>query len=317
MNRSSLIVTFLSVASSVNSFSAVPPSGDKPSASSLTPPKQPPTSIKIVGNPGGQIQNLPVQYVKSFQRWTLSDSDDSPLAVDALQGADAEQGFVNPTSIADLYWPSDIDQLQIRPTLEVLFSQGSPAYASGGVQVRVPPEASKDNAEWKNYGLSSQPLAHQWTTFGFTVEPNFRVEAFVSISNEEEKDEISWKPIAYGKDTIEQMKGALEKLGVLLSNLDETSPFMNGFHVLSIPTDSKWMDLERQKDRKQQAVPFQLVALATAEPESKELLSMLDDDMLAISATSILDVEVSPTEPGGESEYLPAAYKPLYKGTSQ
>lgn len=46
-------------------------------------------------------------------------------------------------------------------------------------------------------------------------------------------------------------------------------------------------------------------------PDAEELLTM-DTDLVAMTATSILGVEVSQIEAGGESEYLPDVYKPLY-----
>mmetsp|Transcript_28985 Transcript_28985/g.43789 ORF Transcript_28985/g.43789 Transcript_28985/m.43789 type:complete len:190 (+) Transcript_28985:150-719(+) len=153
----------------VNGFSAVP--GD--TAASSSKPKPPVTSIQIVGLPGGKLQTLPIQYVKSFPRWIYDDDNNK------LHQVPSSDGFVNPTSVEELYWPLDLHQLQIRPTLHLLFSKGSPTYAAGGIEVRVPPEVSNDEQAWYNYGLASQPLAYQWTTFGFTVEPEFRVETFV------------------------------------------------------------------------------------------------------------------------------------------
>jgi len=106
------------------------------------------------------------------------------------------------------------------------------------------------------------------------------------------------------------MKTTLEQVGVLVSNLDETSPLAEGFHVVSIPTDFQWTNLQSPK-----TTPYEVVALATAEPDAHDLLSVDDNNevLAMMSATSLMKVEVSHTSPGGESEYLPDAYKPLYQ----
>lgn len=274
--------------------------------------------IRLVGMPGGGPQTLPAQYVNSFQRWSITGESDGNLSLEALEGAsgrlDQNNGFVNPTSTTELWWPSDISNLQVRSTIEILFQSGSPAYASGGLEVRVPPKSSADGIEWKNHGLNSQPLARQWTAFNFVVEPNFRVESFIGRRVEEGSAEPEWEEISAG-EASEQMRKALETLGIFLSGIDDTSPLATGFHIVSIPTEVEWTDLpeltEDPKSDDGKMETYALIALGTAEPDSKELLTM-ESDLVAMTASSILAVQVSQTEPGGESEYLPEAYKPLY-----
>lgn len=268
--------------------------------------------------PGGAPQTLPAQYVKSFQRWFISkNQSDHDASLEGLLGTSnpSENGdFVNPTSTTELWWPADIKKLQFRPTLDILFQSGHPAYASGGVDVRVPPESSADGTEWRNYGLNSQPLARQWTTFGFIVEPSFRVEAFVGrkVDGGSSAPQFTKLTDSAVQSSEQKMKKAVEELGVFVSELDESSPLSQGFHIVSLPTDEEWTDLPQfAKDSEGGAEPYALVTLATAEPDAKELLTM-DSELVAMTATSIMAIDVSQTEPGGASEYLPEAYKPLY-----
>ena len=51
--------------------------------------------------------------------------------------------------------------------------------------------------------------------------------------------------------------------------------------------------------------------MATSEPFASKLLDM-DEDILTMSSTSVLEVGVVRTVEGGTSEYLPEPYKPLY-----
>ena len=48
---------------------------------------------------------------------------------------------------------------------------------------------------------------------------------------------------------------------------------------------------------------YKLVCFATAEPDASELLT-LDEDLVAMSATSVLNVDVAIAASGSESEYL-------------
>ena len=274
--------------------------------------------IQIVGMPGGAPQMLPGSYIKSLARWSIefSGDDGKEVSLEKLQGADSNDndddnnGFVNPTSTLELWWPSDIHKLQARPTLDILLQRGTPVYASGGMDVRVPPDAAADGMEWRNYGMNSQPLARQWTTFGFAIEPNFRVETFwgtASNNNEEKEEEGETKEVKW--ECLKQYSAAdmiktLELFAEFISGIDEESPLISGFHVISIPMGTEWLDLPK-------GTPYALVSLATAEPDAEELLTM-DPNLVAMTATSILGVEVSQIEAGGESKYLPDVYKPLY-----
>ena len=268
--------------------------------------------IQIVGMPGGAPQMLPASYIKSLTRWSIefSGDDGKEISVEKLKGADSnddDNGFVNPTSTLELWWPSDIDKLQARPTLDILLQRGTPVYASGGMDIRVPPDAAADGMEWRNYGMNSQPLARQWTTFGFAIEPNFRVETFwgEASNNKDEGEEtkkVKWECLK--QYSAADMTKTLELFAEFISEIDEESPLISGFHVVSIPMGTEWFDLPK-------GTPYALVSLATAEPDAEELLTM-DTDLVAMTATSILGVEVSQIEAGGKSKYLPEAYKPLY-----
>jgi hypothetical protein len=63
--------------------------------------------------------------------------------------------------------------------MDVILYNSLPRYACGGLAVRVPPEASADGKRWQNFGLKSQALASQWTTFAYIVEQGFCVKAFI------------------------------------------------------------------------------------------------------------------------------------------
>eukprot|EP00984_Skeletonema_dohrnii_P014228 scaffold5958_cov90-Skeletonema_dohrnii-CCMP3373.AAC.2 len=92
-------------------------------------------SIKIVGLPGGKVESLPGMYVNSFRRWIAEEEEQSnninnddngemnscasnTIKIEPIAGAgiSIDEGWVNPTSTADLFWPLDV-KLQARPAL--------------------------------------------------------------------------------------------------------------------------------------------------------------------------------------------------------
>uniref|UniRef100_A0A7R9W4N0 Uncharacterized protein n=1 Tax=Pseudictyota dubia TaxID=2749911 RepID=A0A7R9W4N0_9STRA len=312
--------------------------------------------VKIVGMPGGRTQTLPDTYIKAFPRWFVDWTDDErgrgsgdddggeestthprrSLSISRLPTA-GDETFVDPTSTSELWWPSDLDAVQVRPALDVLLKGGTPNYALAGLNVRVPRKASSDGKSWRNYGLNSQPLASQWTAFGISVEGSFRVECFVGrdSENDEIADDIRknsdnsqerklrWKrlfpgslgsfddtPSAHAMFGTERMKKVIEVLGIFLSGIDSDSPLSDGFHVVSFPLATDWINLPKVEDGEGKP-GYKITCVATAEPDAKALLEM-DRSLLEMTATSLLEVDVSETSAGSDSNYLPDSYKPLY-----
>jgi hypothetical protein len=282
-------------------------------------------TIKIVGGMSGG-QTLPGSYVNSFPRWTVERTIDQSIAVSRMLGSgpDAPPGeFVDPTSNEELWWPSDLKKLQVRPSLDIFLKSAVPAYVLAGLEVRVPSDASMDGREWKNFGVNCQPLASQWSGFEIAAEKGFRVETFYGSKTDEDSS-IDWKDIAAGSNEAscngsgmeerklraeEGTQKAMDLLGSLLGNMDEQSPLVEGMHIISIPITDEWIDLP-PNDAENNA--YNLVSVGTVESDAKELLKM-GEDMLEMSVSSVLNVEVLRIAPGGESEYIPAAYNSLYK----
>jgi hypothetical protein len=223
-------------------------------------------SVNIVGIPGGVTQSLPISYVQSFQRWTVEDGQVLSRVCDC--------------KVSEIEWN---DECEIRPTLDVLIKSGLPSYVMAGLQVRS-----------NNQDLC--PLARQWTTFAFAVEPSFRLETFVSSSNDDDYSVDSHKGLLVANDGnhVEQMKTAMELFGIVLSRTGEGSPLSEGFHIVSIPLESDWTKLPSPDNG-----PYTVTCLATAEPEAKELLDM-DPGLVEMTASSVLELRVVPA--GSESD---------------
>ena len=280
-------------------------------------------SIQIVGLPGGKVESLPGMYVNSFRRWIaeeekdVSDTDNNAemnscasntIKIEPIAGAGVsiDEGWVNPTSTADLFWPLDV-KLQVRPALNVMFRQGVLSYISPGLDVRVP----HNGGSWRNYGMNSQPIARQWTSLEIAMEQMFHIESFILQTDSTDGD-IKHTTLFDSMD----IKNALQKVATFIGEIDPLSPLNSGFHIVSFPLIDRFSDLPcpsqtDNEDEIESEEIYKIVMLGTSEPFGSKLLDM-DEDILVMSSTSALEVVCSRTISGKDSEYLPLPYKPLY-----
>lgn len=276
----------------------------------------PSNDIKIVGLPGGQIQSLPGMYVQTFERWIVREDNNNEgeclLKIEPIVGAglNNDEGWVNPTTTNELWWPADLPAaVQTRPMFNVLFKSGVLSYISAGLDVRVPKvDGTGGITTWRNYGLKSQPIARQWTTLDIAMEKLFHVEGFILHQTEgTDRRHEELFPNLYAEPI-------LEKVANFIAQIDSDSPLVKGFHIVSFPMSNYWVDLPSPKligDEDEPVASYKLVCFATSEPFASKLLD-LDEGILEMSSTSVLEVAVTKTEEGGKSQYLPEVYKSLY-----
>jgi len=233
-----------------------------------------------------------------------------------------DEGWVNPTTTTELWWPRDLSRLQIRPMMNVLFRSGSLSYVSVGLDVRVPHENENngdgDVESWRNYGMNSQPIARQWTTLEIAMEKLFHMEGFIIYNeNGDDSDDDQKHDTLFPSLNVQDV---MQRVAIFSAELDSLSPLAEGFHIASFPMMENWTDLpsstgsknkEEGKDEDETEIIYKIVCMATSEPFANKLLDM-DEDLLTMSATSVLEVEVSLTAKGGDSPYLTEPYKPLY-----
>ena len=338
--------------------------------------------ITIVGLPGGQVQSLPGMYVKSIRRWIEVEEGgggNGIIQLEPIPGAGGvgirdddddgiPSGWVDPTSTSDWWWPRDLDSLQVRPALNVLFRSGVLSYVSAGLDVRVPTRRRNDgcrgggdvreddgdgiaavvaapppsSSSWRNHGLNSQPIARQWTTPGIAYERMFHVEGFVLPLPPRggEGGEGGGDDDGCGDDGRRRhetlfpsldARGAMERAATFAAEMDDSSPLAGGFHIASFPMTREWIDLPKSMnddggrgdddgggdvggsgaEPSSGGAAYKIVCMATSEPFASKLLD-LDEDILAMSSTSVLEIDVSRTAEGGKSMYLPEVYKDLY-----
>lgn len=301
--------------------------------------------IKIVGLPGGQVQSLPGMYVENFRRWIVDDNEKNKvvdgdesmsssscasLKMEPIKGAGLfpenlpDEGWVNPTTTSELWWPRDLPTLQIRPMFNVLFRNGVLSYVSAGLDVRTVPQNDDDvDVSWRNYGMNSQPIARQWTTLDIAMEKLFHVEGFIVHDDSDDTNDNEQHEVLFPSLNVQEV---MQKVATFISELDSLSPLAEGFHIASFPMMQHWTDLppsapkgsentlgekKGKVDTTDSNVIYKIVCLATSEPFANKLLDM-DEDLLTMSSTSVLEVDVSRTARGGDSPYLTEPYIGLY-----
>lgn len=220
-----------------------------------------PNVVTIVGLPGGQTQSLPTSYVQSFPRWVVT-------ADGELLRAEQRKSFSLVARIPSV-------GLQLRPTLDVLLKNGVPTYVMVGIEI----------FQYLRNGdaiiLREYPLARQWTTFQFTVEPNFRVELLLNGKQADSKYD--------GGSSVKQFQNALQRFGVVLSSMDDN--VMDDIHIVSMPLYQDWTHILDS------SMPTTVTCLATAEPDA-ETVATLDEGLLQMTASSILEFTVVGIEEG-------------------
>ncbi len=128
----------------------------------------------------------------------------------------------------------------------------------------------------------------------------------------------------------------MERVATFVAEMDSSSSLAKGFHIASFPMTRDWIDLpicngggmRRDRDGAYYSdiddddgsigssdfgvgTSYKIICLATSEPFASKLLYM-DEGILAMSSTSVLEIDVSRTAEGAKSMYLPGVYRDLY-----
>ena len=112
-------------------------------------------SISVRGHP--QPQMLPIAHCASWPVWTCELSNNAGQLLVPVD-ANADDGWVNPTSFDTLFYPSDLPLPLARPSLGVVMANGSPRYLMPSVVLTL----ETPSKMWRNRGLCSIPRARAW-----------------------------------------------------------------------------------------------------------------------------------------------------------
>jgi len=215
---------------------------------------------------------LPAAFVASWPTFVLEQ--------DSLIKIPDTNGFVEPTSIDELWHP--VDSMFPSATLAVGL------HVRHGVIRHIMPalDLSFDGLH-RNRGLCSVPRAHTWVDFSATASSSSSwQQKWQLIASKRKLGDEEWEEVC------STYIGDIESAVLHIARISE-SIHGDGSQIIHIPLEEPFVGLKTGIE----------VRVHLMSPEHEEPLAALQ-------------VVASPTAAGSESEYLPDAYKPLFEDMS-
>ena len=232
------------------------------------------------------MDRLPASLIADWPTFVLDPfSDDMEEKWTRIPDAD---GFVNPTSIDELWQPMDLVYPSCQLAIGLHIRDGSIRHVLPAVDLTL---QSTNNAH-RNRGLCTVPRAYQWMDFG-SLALGGGLEACRLVLQSRSRDENVWKT-----HTIVDSVG--ETISLAVESLADDPPNGMGegsclIHVLC---------QEKDDDADLSSIP----------PVGSDLRCLLlEEDGSILGA---LQVKISKTAAGSESEYMPSAYSDLFEDAS-
>ena len=158
-------------------------------------------------------------------------------------------------------------------------------------------DLSYEGGAHRNRGMCSVPRAHSWIDFSLSLDEwdNYKIILFAK----DRKDDKSWENLKVSSKG--EIPRAIERAIVCLSE-DAPDAMGTGSHILHVILN------DQAKSKSQLDCPRH--ALRATMDHEEEVSSAAEE------ASGVLDVVVSSTMAGLESEFLPDAYRPLFHDTA-
>lgn len=302
----SLLVTFSSLRESVTAFST-----STNSNSQQQQQRQPRAFVQLSNPLTNKVSDqLPSSYVSNWPLWILETkhTNDKSSSDEINHGEitripdgstkDNKEGFVNPFSIDELWQPVDMISPQLKLCLGLHVRDGSIRHAMPALDVYLNGK-KKSNFLYRNRGLSSIPRAYKWVDFqalAFEDLSEFELvlETRKAIENESDGDEVEWKTLfEFSGQEKNAVKDALNQALFYLSS-EPPQELQEGSNIVYVVLpNTASVDCPRPG--------YEIRAVLREKDISQEELFL-----------GVLEVQVTASMAGSESEYLPEAYKSLY-----
>ena len=221
----------------------------------------------------GTSERLPSSFVRDWPTWILSDSG-------LFSKVPADKGFVDPTTIDEIWQPIDLKQPECRLALGLHIRNGQIRHVMPAVDLSF-------DGEHRNRGLCSYPRAYSWVDFGSIMAGNLGSCGLELQAKPVDSDENGW---------------------VTLLEVASIKPFMD--YALQAISDHPPSELG------QGSSVIHVVceeSFAECPKPGNKLRALLLEDETEIGA---LEVSIEKTAAGSDSEYLPDCYKSLFQDES-
>jgi len=261
--------------------------------------------------------------MKGWKSWTLVDGKFLEAVEDEnFDGDDNPSGWVNPTSVDELYLPSDLPLPFVRAALGVVVINGIPRYAMPSLITTL----DTPGRAWRNRGIKSLPRASGWVDlFGeYSDLTRFKFHCFGQFAPdvrflEDQDGAASWENLM-GTKEAGMLRPALDNTGCdvatamadfkkLLKSLEQ-NPLSVGYHIVDVPLPAARPLRLRGNSA---LIARRIKAFLSDLLYPSDLLGQEDLSIVDGEAVGAMDIEVSQVAPGGTSEFLPEAYIDLFE----
>ena len=284
--------------------------------------REPPSPMleKItIGTSDFAQQSLPLSYVSKWPLW-IAAPDGSEVTLLPTEGD--EGGWVNPMGFEQIWRPADLPVPASRAAVGIVIKDGTPRYLFPCVEQSVIVSDALGGALgggmiYHNRGLNSVPLAKTWMIFDPFDFQDLRISCFrapLPPAEEEDGDDdaeskkdadaavvaasTEWSPVLPPTEVGAAVDAMFRVLG------DAPDEMGKGFQYLIIPLASAPLPPEAVKAGERVRLFLSDIASGdNLDPEDREGLLWKRGEC---------DVGSYDVASGGESDFLPDAYKPLF-----
>lgn len=276
-----------------------------------TPPIEPPepklTSIAI-GTADLSAQSLPLGYVTSWPLWMASAEDSG--GVERLSTEGDEGGWCNPLAFEQLWLPTDLPLPTGQFALGCVLKDAVPRYFFPCLQTSITTPSDKAQ-EWHNRGLNSVPMAKTWLPFGEVPVESLRLSCYRSAlsgqggdddeeeASDDEQTTAEWEQVL----PLTGVSKAVDAIFEIVA--DAPDELGDGFAYLVVPLEDCALPPSA-------IAPGQRLRLFLSDVDATPTALDPEDRESWVWNRGEVDLEIYNVAAGSESEFLPAAYEPLY-----
>ena len=276
------------------------------------PAPAPDTSLSYVSiSTGGmRAQHLPLTLCSNWPVWVCA-SDGSVVArVPDGEAEDEEGAWVDPRSFEQLWLPEDLPLPRCCAAIGAVLKDGAPRYLFPTLEATVGTSIEGATVVWHNRGLNSLPLGRTWLSFDevpidslrFSCYRGEAAEASSADADDTDADadaDAEWDAVL----PLTSVRSAIEAL--FRVSADAPPELADGFQVLIAPLGVDGL-LPAQAVR-----PGSRLRAFLSDVEHTPACLDADDEAWAFQRAEC-DVSLYAVPAGGQSEYMPKAYGPLY-----
>uniref|UniRef100_A0A7S0ERZ3 Uncharacterized protein n=1 Tax=Phaeocystis antarctica TaxID=33657 RepID=A0A7S0ERZ3_9EUKA len=289
--------------------------------------------VKISSIKGGSGQ-LPL----AMCRWPLwIASADHVTKLSGAGGDEEEAGWVDPISFEQLWLPEDLPLPSSHLAVSLVIKDGVPRYLLPCIETSITTVSGVSGTVWHNRGLNSVPLGAQWMAWGEAPLKAYRLFSFGSdfkppappparrhprgaraaaeegaaeeADTAEEELPPAWEPLQVmadrpggGGQPVEEALGSIMR--VLAEAGAEIKEMGEGYHFITARVDGGALPADTVRPGRKLRL---ILATALDDPNPND--EEWEGEMLSFARC---DTTVYSIPAGGESEFMPECYKPLY-----